>query len=646
MAYSDAYKRGLKIANKYKEDQGRTRTAPTGTLASGTSEYMSGSSGTPFGASGRGEFAEQNDAQTQQAMKRGIPLSEAGNQNTYTPPPPTNASSAAGLAKTYGLSGLNLDKELIGLSPDKARARALQLGQERSGQQSALTSYTFNSQSVAGLKEKFGQYRMKMDDTLNDSLRSKNEKDAAKITLNKSFSDQFASQFQNAQQFNDAAKNPEMLKMLQQYEQQGGSITDITSKIGVSVTGETRNPDGSFATTYSDGTSDNRRLIQNADGSYTSREAMSVDQYLGAMKDPSQKKAFESLIPEQKLAQDEITRQQGIAEEFRDAYFGTEEKVGFIQQEKQQAQERIKLLEREAKLDEKNMRAQANFAIEKNNADLQIEGAKVEENRLAAKNYMTGMLAKLGALNTTGAAPQALAGLEQKYQQQSQQLRTSYSQANRGIEIKLTETVDGIGIERDNNILDIKGDLSKSEQDVWKEIFKLQNDADAKTFKIIGDYTKDFRTQTEKFAKEAKALAEKNAKAFAKIASTYSFAGVREGDIGLGRTKGGTINKSGVATPQGGTRSISSVLEAGTGADGHVSPDNYKDIYDKFIAAGGTRAEFLSKYPAKRWVNPEDNKWLPAFLRTQQPSGTLGKDTTKSGGISDEAFLAELRRKD
>ena len=72
--------------------------------------------------------------------------------------------------------------------------------------------------------------------------------------------------------------------------------------------------------------------------------------------------------------------------------------------------------------------------------------------------------------------------------QSAQELRSNYGFANRQIEINLKEAVDGIQIKRDEDILGIKNDLSKSEQDIYKEVFNLQKTADKNTLNIINAY--------------------------------------------------------------------------------------------------------------------------------------------------------------
>jgi len=486
-------------------------SAPTGSFASGGQDI-------PFRNQEQANLAGSQGEEQQQTTSnffRG-----AGGVGV----PTLSLNQGQSLAKSYGLEGLSAGNEFAGLTNSQATTKAKERQSFLKTQTSSLTSGTFNAQTRSGLKSSLNDFQFQLGESQNDPFKSRTAKQNESKAIIESFNDRFAKNFQSMDDFNNAVDNPAFKGIFDQYQQAGGDVNDIASKIAtpvVNVTGETRNPDGSYNIQYSDGTNDNRRFSQNPDGTFNSNESQTIEDYLGAIDTQSKQKALESLIPEQKIAQQEIAFNQGITEKFMSAYFGTEDQVGFVQQQRKQAEESIKILERKAKLDQRNARAQVDLAIQRNAADLQVASSKVEENRLAAKNYMTGQLAKLGALKTTGAAPLAVATLEQKYKQQAQELQSAYSMRNQDLELSLNEEVDRISITRDTDINELRGDLSKSEEDVWKEVFKMQNAADKETFNILGKYAKDFRSQTEKYEKEATRLAEKNAREFASIASEY-----------------------------------------------------------------------------------------------------------------------------
>lgn len=545
--------------------------------------------------------------------------------------PALDARGSAAMASQYGLLGI-ADKDFVGLTASQATKKAQEIKKSKLAQTSTLTSGAFNPQTISGFGNKFKELKFKVDEINNDPWTNKKEKKNKNEALVKSYTDQFAGLFGSQDEFNNALQNPDFQKTLKQYEQIGGTMSDIASGIGRSPTldivSETPNPDGSYNVKYSDGTSENRRYSQNADGTYTSNPAQTLDEYLGNIDSPAEQKALDSLIPEKAVYQNQIAFEQSIPEQYKALYFGTPDQMGILQQRRIQAEEEVKLLERTAKNDIKNLRAQAEFAIEKNNHEMDIEESKIEENRLSAKNYMTGMLAKLGALQTTGAAPQAIATLEQKYEKQKIETRTAYNMDNKYTELQLNEKIDGVHAERDNNILKTKGDLSKSEEDVWKDVFKYQNDADRKTLDIIETYAGKFRTQKEKYVKESKAAAEKYAKEFGSIISSVDLEGFREGDYIPSLVNGKKNKNPGILIPDGSIRDIRNFLETSRDAEGYVDPKTYKEMADAFTRTGGTVTDFKKQFPPADYVNPTE-KSLPLNLQYSRPSQTTPKDITE-----------------
>ena len=451
-------------------------------------------------------------------------------------------AESKGFAADYGLMGLN-EKDFEGLTKTQAEIKAKRLQQERQGQTSALTSYRYNPQAISGFRDVFNELKLSLDTQKDDPFTPNKMKKEKNQTTIKSYTDQLAGLFGSQEEFLAAQKDPEMRKILRQYESIGGSRNDVAANIGknVSVTGEVDNPDGTSTVSYSDGQQRNVRYQQNPDGSMTpvfenaNSGDQTIDQYLGSLNKKEDQMAMETLLPEKQIAQDQIAFEMSVPEAYKQYYFGTPEQVGLLERKEAEAKETIKLIERKAQAEERNTKAMANLASQKASAEREQANAEIEKNRLTAKNYMMGQLAKLGALNTTGAAPMAIASLEQKYQQQAQQLNTKYEFAERELSVKLREAVDNIELERDENILKVKEDVTKSEEDAWKEIFKLEIAAKKSAFSTITSFASKFRTQTESYRKELKSDAEKYAKELAKKASSYNGGAVsikvREGDV-------------------------------------------------------------------------------------------------------------------
>lgn len=63
--------------------------------------------------------------------------------------------------------------------------------------------------------------------------------------------------------------------------------------------------------------------------------------------------------------------------------------------------------------------------------------------------------------------------------------------------------------------------------------------------------------------------------------------------------------------------SVSNFLETGRGTDGFVSATTYQEALRKYIANGGTRANFFASYPQQAYMRELEIEKLPAALRPQ-----------------------------
>ncbi len=423
------------------------------------------------------------------------PFMMAGGYNQpYTPVKTLSSEESAGYAKKYGLQGVN-DKSFEGLTQPQAERKALELKNKAMGQTSQLTSYAFNPETISGTKKSLQNLQLKLNDTMNSPWNDKGTKAIQSKGLFESTANDIAKLFTRPEDFNNQyATNLDFKQTIDSFVQQGGNIESITGRIAPKPT------------------------IQEQDQSLTDY----LSNGLASDATPSQQEAYNSLIPENELAQQQIMQLAQIPKEQRDLYFGTPEQVGILEERRVMAEEKKKILAQQAEREKENVRAQAQFTIQQNNADFEIASASIEKNRMDAKNYMSGMLAKMGALNTTGAAPEALTKLEQSYQQQSQQLRSKVQFANRGIELKLTETVNDLESQKEDAIYAVQENLSLEKEEVSKEIYKLEQASMKEIYSILNKSATQFRTQTEKYEKEAKALVDKDIKERQRILEKFN----------------------------------------------------------------------------------------------------------------------------
>lgn len=583
-----------------------TSSAPKGTMSSGTSEYRAGTSGTPAGASGHGYYLD-NPAYAQEQMElinSGAPMSAGSDFRTYVEPR-LNKQQASGVAKTFGLDGMNLDSQLVGLTQSQARKKAQELGEQRQGQVSANTSFSFNPQTIAGFKKSLDDIQLKLNDINNDPFKAREEKqDDQKSTVN-SYTDQLAGLFNNLQELNTAMQNPQFQQQVQTFEQQGGDMAQVAEKVQA--------PQSQFN--------------------------MSIDEYLGDVDTTAQKQAYQSLFVEGKIAQDQIMMEQGITEQYREQYFGD---AGVYHQMAEQQKEREKLIDKRMIQEAKNARAQADLQMQKMDAQAQNARATTEENRVNAKNYITGQLAKMGALKTTGQAPIAIANLDQKYQAQLTQIDTDFSLSKNQMEIQLNDYLRNLELDRDENILKTREDLTLDQSKMMETIMKAQIDADRRSFKIISDFAGDFRKETDKYQKELDKAAKKYTSDYTSIVSTYNLPNFKEF-----KSQFGIMKPDGTIAPpsMGGPNDFKTVNKT------NLLPPFLQSIVGKGVLSTMTENILNRKKNIGDYSTSNQTKVRAELSRLGISPDDIGgistttQKTTKSndGDLSDEDFLGELR---
>ncbi len=523
-----------------------------------------------------------------------------GYTQPYTPVRTLSSQDSAGVAKKYGLQGIN-DTSFAGLTTYQAEQKAQELKNKAMGQVSQNTSYSFNPETISGTKKSLQNLQLKLNDTMNSPWNDKGTKAIQSKGLFESTANDISKMFNTQEEFQNQYQNDLNFKQsIDSFVQQGGNIESITTRIAPKPT------------------------IQEQDQSLTDY----LSNGLAPDATPEQQKAYNSLIPENEIAQQQIMQLAQIPKEQRNLFFGTPEQVGILEERKVMAEEKKKILAQQAEREKENVRAQAQFTIQQNNADLEIASATIEKNRVGAKNYMTGMLAKLGALNTTGAAPEALTKLEQNYQQQSQQLKSKVQFANRGIELKLTGTVNDLESQKEDAIYAVQENLSLEKEEVSKEIYKLEQASTKEIYSILNKSATAFRTQTEKYEKEAKDLVDKDIKERQRILEKFNPAAFLK-PYGITDTRksgklaktaksgrGLTATQANAASMKQWTLNFENQLNNERGDDGYTDPYLYAELYNEFIANKlGTSKDFIAKFPPKNYVNPEATN-LPKYLQT------------------------------
>jgi len=514
--------------NKIKE----ARASRSGQVA-GASTSTAQNPALEFGAAGRGEgLTPEISAQIQTATEAGVPMSELGSptgdgDETFLDAPDKFAATVPRLSSqqsqnfvsSVGLDGIINPNAVKGLTASEANRKLIQELKKRKGQVSASTSFAFNPETLNRTKRAIDKLGFSLDEANNDPFEPNEFKEENKRSAVELTEKEIAKLFNDPNDLLNAAQtNPAFQATLQDLLKNGGSVEGISKNISAGVTVDNQITNG---------------LVNSGQLPENQRENVAQDSFnmLAGISNPkanqeAEEQAIEELIPESQIAQDEIARQAQIPDDLKTLYFGDEKTLGILDIRKNQAEEEIKLLEAQEKDAKRTARERASLQVDRNRAEVKKARATIEENRLRAKNYMTGALAKLGALKTTGAAPLALQTIETKYQGQITSLETSYEFANREIEIGLDEDLDGIENGTNEAILGIQQDLTKDTETVTKEILKAQQASEKEIYRITEQYARRLRTRTTKYTEDLKKAAEKYAKAFAKTASDANTASI------------------------------------------------------------------------------------------------------------------------
>lgn len=421
------------------------------------------------------------------------------------PTPTLTGGESIALAKQYGLQGMGFDKAFVGLSPAEANRRANEEKNKRLAQQSALTAGVFNPQTIAGVKKTMGGFQARLDEITNQPW---NKPDKARDTkdLVDLFSSDIAKNFTSYQDFQVAQQSPDFINTIDSYIKAGGTLSEINAKIQTRVAGIQEATDPvSFIDRQNQLQAKIIKQVPNNDGTITHTmddgTSVTTDQ-AGNPISAADQAVRDALDPETDIGQKEIARQTGMAKDVADFYFGTPEKIGFLAQEKALNEAKSKAAAERLADDKTSSRDKAQYTIDKNTSDIAVAEAENETNRLNSKNYMTGWLAKMGALITTGTAPLALATLEEKYQTNSRNLKLKLSFANREIEMNLKDKINELENDFADKEITLSEDLSKSQKEAMKEITKAQQAADRAIYDITSASAKLFRTEKDKYQKE------------------------------------------------------------------------------------------------------------------------------------------------
>lgn len=510
-----------------------------------------------------------------------------GSSNTGgAKPQPTTTrltgKAALDYAKNAGLQNLSLEgktfkeaDELINLIKDTQRSQV-----------TANTSAVFSPNTPSNVEKRVKDLELSINETQNNTWDSKlTTKDKVDSML-KSTAKDLAEQFDSVEAIAGAYhSNPVVQSSLDKFARYGGSDQMLIDAVNEKAR-KTQAPAGSVMTT----------------ADYVAQQG---------------NKEQNQIMSGDKIITDEIARVAKIPEGLKDKYFGEE---GIWQQRVNLAKENISLLKEKIADEKASAREKARYYMEKNNHDLSLAKSTIEQNRVNAKNYMTGMLAKLGALNTTSAAVEGIATLDQKYQQQAADIEAKVNFANKEIEAGLRDTINDIENSGYDKIMSIKEDLSKDQESITKEIMKVQQDSEKRIYELTLKANKNAEKNIQNYSDSAMSLSEQYITKFNALVSN-----------------GFDVNQAGkmasVKLPTADARVANAIRANDPRAIAY-----FKTLPSKFKNEWIRDVQF-SPNPNAIYTLQDLQK---AFTLYQQGQGEAGSETTSETTISDEEFLKSL----
>jgi len=516
------------------------------------------------------------------------------------------------MIKKYGLTGLT-KLNLEGLTIDQATDLATKKKREILGAATLDNTSSYYDVTKLNNIKKTNDYLMSsLNEVKNDPWSTPQDKTVQMKSIVDNATGEYARLFASPEDFIKAYQtDPAFTNSMKTYIKSGGTVADVAKRIQSQI--NTDLPSQQTTAEYL------------ANVKYRPEAAFNAEA---------------SLEPERVSAIEEINRLAKVPDEYRDLYYGTPEKIGYFTKVKEEANTTIKNLNDAYAKTKQTSSEQFDYEVQKQKYQADADIADLEEKRLQAKTYLTGKLANIGALTTSGEAPVALTNLDAKYERSKSAVRSNFQNNQALLVSKKTETLNELDADLAEKITKIESAVNKTELEIEKEIREVTDKAEKEKKAAIDKYNSISRTTYNKYLAEANKNAKDYVKEYYKTVSggiSNTYINKLSGTIAQKKGKGG----SGGSTGSGGGKTYTSgklkytaadiaedeaYLKKNSGSDGYVNPGIYQQAYKAWTDKGGLEKDFLAKYPPKRWVNPA-NKELPAFLRS-------GVEETKATGRS------------
>lgn len=410
--------------------------------------------------------SQQIDSAYTYANQFGTPSSEIG--NFYSDPnyriPTLSAGESTGLASDFGLLGIGNSNRFAGMTRAEAEALAQREKEQAQSKVSQNTSFSWNQDFMNALnssKKILNGLNLGLKDT-QSPWNTEQDKTTGKNKLIENSTQEFAKLFQNPAQFDQYYNgDSEFRQIMEAFQKAGGNTEAVRNLVNRGVQAiNTQQP--TEVAPQVQNTPNNDRLGVTTDKEMLKGLADSTNQ--------------------------QIIAQYNIPSKYQEFYFGDS---GYFTQMRKDAEEQLASLDARYADIKKNTLADYEANVARANAEAQMQLANIEEQRQDSKTYMTGMLAKLGALKTTGQAGATMQRIEAKYNNARTSVENALSNAKATLASGYANNITSIENELANQMSTIRNNTRDSGFQIQLKLMEVQQQAEDKIGALIADFNKN-----------------------------------------------------------------------------------------------------------------------------------------------------------
>lgn len=176
--------------------------------------------------------------------------------------------------------------------------------------------------------------------------------------------------------------------------------------------------------------------------------------------------------------------------------------VDALTQERLQSQEIQNLMNKNLEKQESLLEERIEWESKKLRNEMKEQETYLEQERIMARERLTGILASVGALRTGSEGAMALENLEVKYKAAISANRAKYNTAIGDLNSTLYEKLADLQYKREENIMKITSDFTKSQREVDSAIRKMNFDYEKNALKIKLDRDEKMRKENGNYLSE------------------------------------------------------------------------------------------------------------------------------------------------